>query len=48
MHLWIFLHSGDEKEVYKELGLTDEEDAILGYSGKIILKEEKEKDNEKN
>lgn len=38
MHLWIFLHSGDEEAVYKELGITDEEDAILGYSGKIEIK----------
>jgi hypothetical protein len=33
MHLWIFLNSGDEQKVYDELGLTDEENAILGYSG---------------
>lgn len=38
MHLWIFLHTGDEEEVYKELGITDEEDKILGYSGKIEIK----------
>lgn len=37
MHLWIFLHSGDEQKVYDELGLTDEENAILGYSGQIRI-----------
>ena len=30
MHLWIFLNTGNEFEVYKELGLTDEENFILG------------------
>ena len=40
MHLYIFLHSGDEQEVYDELGLTDEENTILGYSGQIILEGE--------
>lgn len=42
MHLWIFLHTGDEESVYKELGITDEEDVILGYSGKMIMKVDKE------
>lgn len=37
MHLWIFLHSGDEQKAYDELGLTDEENAILGYSGQIRI-----------
>ena len=37
MHTWIFLHSEDEQAVYDELGLTDEESAILGYSGQLIL-----------
>lgn len=37
MHLWIFLHSGDEQKVYDELGLTDKENEMLGYSGKIVL-----------
>ncbi len=37
MHTWIFLHSGDEQAVYDELGLTDEENAMLGYSGQLIL-----------
>ena len=35
MHTWIFLNSYDEQEVYEKLGLTDEEDYILGYAGKI-------------
>ena len=40
MHLWIFLHSGNEQEVYDELGLTDEENAMLGYSGQFRLQGE--------
>ena len=40
MHCWIFLHSFDEQEVYDELGLTDEENAILGYGGSFELREE--------
>ena len=35
MHTWIFLNSYDEQEVYEELGLTEEEDCILGYAGKV-------------
>lgn len=35
MHCWIFLHSVDEDEVYHELGLTPEENAILGSIGKL-------------
>lgn len=30
MHLWIFLHSDDEFAIYDELGLTDEENELLG------------------
>lgn len=41
MHLWIFLHSDNEKEIYDELELTDEENAILGYSGRYELEEGK-------
>lgn len=37
MHLYIFLHSGNEQEAYDELGLTDEENAMLGYIGQFIL-----------
>ena len=46
MHTWIFLHTGNEKEVYDELGLTDEENALLGYGGQYIFKK-KEVENEK-
>ena len=35
MHLWIFLHSGDEQAAYDECGLTDEMNAVLGYSGQF-------------
>ena len=38
MHLYIFLHSGNEEDIYNELGLTDEENEILGYFGKLELK----------
>lgn len=38
MHTWIFLNSGDEQKVYEELGLTDEENKILGYSGQIHIR----------
>lgn len=37
MHLWIFKHTMDEYEVYKECGLTDEDDARLGYGGQYTL-----------
>lgn len=30
MHLWIFLHSGDDNYEYEKMGITDEENAILG------------------
>ena len=39
MHLWIFLHSDDEQKAYDELGLTDEENTMLGYSGQFRIKE---------
>lgn len=42
MHLWIFLHTGDEQKVYDELGLTDEENAMLGYSGQFRIGEDKD------
>lgn len=44
MHLWIFLHTFDEQETYDELGLTPEENAILGYSGKFTFESEGEED----
>lgn len=37
MHCWIFLHTFDEDEVYRELGLTPEENAILGSAGKMEI-----------
>lgn len=37
MHLWIFLHSDDEQEVYDELGLTEEENNVLGYIGRFEI-----------
>lgn len=37
MHTWIFLHTGDEQKAYDEIGLTDEENAILGYGGQFVL-----------
>ena len=46
MHLWIFLHSGDEQKVYDELGLTDEENCELGYSGQFVLREEEVEEEE--
>lgn len=46
MHTWIFLNSENEQEVYDELGLTDEENAILGYSGQFILGDKDEKNEE--
>ena len=39
MHLWIFLHSDNEQEIYDELNLTEEENAILGYSGQYKIGE---------
>lgn len=44
MHLWIFLHSGDEQRVYDGLGLTDEENMELGYGGQFVLREKKAED----
>lgn len=35
MHTWIFLHTGNEEKAYEECGLTDEENALLGYCGKL-------------
>ena len=37
MHLWIFLHTGNEFEVYNELELTEEENKLLGSSGKQFV-----------
>ena len=43
MHLFIFLNVADEQSAYDEIGLSDEENSILGYSGEYVLKE---KENE--
>lgn len=37
MHEWIFLNSCDELEAYRECGLTDEDNALLGYIGQMQL-----------
>lgn len=37
MHTYIFLNSFDEQEVYDEIGLTDEENTILGYMGRLEM-----------
>ena len=42
MHAWIFLNSNDEQKVYDELGLTDEDNTMLGYSGQIKIVGDKE------
>lgn len=40
MHTWIFLHTTDEQAAYDEIGLTEEQNALFGYSGQMILKAE--------
>ena len=37
MHSWIFTNSYDEEKAYAECGLTDEENTLLGYCGKIVF-----------
>ena len=37
MHKWIYIHTGDEEEAYNEIGLTDEENFLFGYSGKLNM-----------
>lgn len=37
MHCWIFLHCADELEVYNQLGLTEEENYVFGYGGKLEM-----------
>ena len=37
MHTWIFLNTGDEQAVYDEIGLSDEDNILLGYGGQIEL-----------
>jgi len=38
MHLWIFNHTFDEQAAYDECGLTDEDNAMLGYGGSWELR----------
>ena len=35
MHCWIFLNTCDEEAAYEEIGLTEDENFILGYMGKV-------------
>lgn len=37
MHTWIFLNTGDEQAAYDEIGLTDEDNVLLGYGGRIEI-----------
>lgn len=46
MHTWIFLNTADEQAAYDEIGLTDEQNALFGYSGQMILKAEPPKEVE--
>lgn len=49
MHLWIFLNTYDEQKTYEEIGLTEEDDIMLGYAGEIVIepKPEESKDDDK-
>lgn len=44
MHLWIFLHSGDEQEAYDWCGLSDEMNSALGYGGQFEIRAEPPKE----
>lgn len=35
MHTWIFSNTYDEQAAYDEMGLTDEDNALLGYGGRV-------------
>lgn len=37
MHFWIWDHSFDEQKVYDQLGLTEEENYVFGYGGKMEM-----------
>lgn len=39
MHEWIYIHSFDTQKAYDEIGLTDEENLILGYRACVALDE---------
>lgn len=38
MHTWIFLNTGDEQAVYDEIGITEEENYVFGYGGRIEMR----------
>ena len=40
MHLWIFLNTADEEKAYEECELTDEMNALLGYSGSFVINDD--------
>ena len=40
MHLWIFLNTADEERAYEECELTDEMNALLGYSGSFVINDD--------
>lgn len=42
MHTWIFCYTSDEYSVYDELGLTDEENMVLGSMGRVCIEAETE------
>ena len=42
MHAWIFLNSFDEVEAFKECGLSEEMNTMLGYLGSAVLSDKKE------
>lgn len=47
MHLWIFLNVADEQATYDALKLTEEENVVFGYGGKLeITMPEPPKENE--
>lgn len=45
MHEWIFLNSYDEVEAFKECGLSEEMNAMLGYLGSAVLSDKKESED---
>lgn len=38
LHLWIFKNCTNEWEIYEELGLSGEENFLLGYGGRYEIK----------
>lgn len=37
MHRWIYYHSANEKREYQKIGLTDQENELLGYAGGLTI-----------